>query len=149
MDKRELRATLNSLIRALKDCEFACRQSAEKLEDMKHSTNLLTIASQRAVFAGELAPIIGRFGGKTEIFGSETGGIAQTSAGLEAANDTDRAILEQAEQSENGTVIGYREALARDLPEDVRIVLERQYVHVQEWLLQLRAMRDSARRNAA
>ena len=57
----------------------------------------------------------------------------------------DEAILNECERGEDVAVKSYRKALEKDLPAEVRIVVERQYQGVQRNHDQVKALRDAAR----
>jgi uncharacterized protein (TIGR02284 family) len=57
----------------------------------------------------------------------------------------DHAILEECESSEDVAKSSYEEALKKDLPADIRTVIERQYSGVKENHDHVRDLRNSAR----
>jgi uncharacterized protein (TIGR02284 family) len=90
---------------------------------------------------------VARLGGKPETSGSASGAMHRGWIGLKAAltGNDDRAILEEAERGEDNAVKNYRDALSKDLPTDIRNIVERQYRQVQERHNEVRAIRDAAR----
>lgn len=147
IDTDEIRSTLNHLIETLKDGEQGFRDSADKLRHADYAATFRQIASERASFASELQAEVARLGGKPETSGSAAGAMHRGWIGLKAAlsGNDDLAILEEAERGEDNAVKNYREALSKDLPADIRKVIEREYQTVQERHVEVRTMRDAMR----
>jgi uncharacterized protein (TIGR02284 family) len=147
-DMNEIRSTLNDLIETNKDGEEGFRSSAEKLRDQEIHALFLNYARQRAEFAGELQAQVSRIGGEPATSGSTAGAMHRGWIGLKAAltGDNDHAILEEAERGEDGAVKSYREALSKDLPTDIRDIIERQYKEVQQTHNAVRSLRDTVLR---
>ncbi len=147
IDTDEIRSTLNHLIETLKDGEQGFRDSADKLKYSDYAATFRAIASERASFASELQAEVARLGGKPETSGSTAGAVHRGWIGLKAAlsGNDDHAILAEAERGEDGAVKAYRDALSKDLPTDIRKVVERQYQTVEQRHVEVRAMRDAAK----
>ncbi|MNW14839.1 hypothetical protein D3C71_2131820 [compost metagenome] len=62
------------------------------------------------------------------------------------AGYSDLNMLEEAERGEDKALERYRKALEEDLPADVRVVVQRQYEGAKRNHLQIRELRDAARR---
>ena len=56
--------------------------------------------------------------------------------------DSDHEILEETERGEDRSVKTYREALGRDLPQDLRSIVRTQFEQVQEAQNNIRRLRD-------
>lgn len=147
IDTDEIRSTLNHLIETLKDGEQGFRDSADKMRHVEYASIFRSIASERASFASELQAEVAGLGGKPETSGSAAGALHRGWVGLRAAlsGNDDYAILAEAENGEDSAVKAYRDALSKDLPADIRKVIERQYRTVQQRHVEVRAMRDAAR----
>jgi uncharacterized protein (TIGR02284 family) len=147
IDTDEIRSTLNNLIETLKDGEQGFRDSADKLRNSDYAASFRLIGSERSAAASELQSEVARLGGKPETSGSASGAMHRGWIGLKAAltGNDDRAILEEAERGEDNAVKNYRDALSKDLPTDIRNIVERQYQQVQERHNEVRALRDAAR----
>lgn len=150
IDTDEIRSTLNGLIETLKDGEQGFRDSADKLRNANDASAFRQIASERASFASELQAEVARLGGKPETSGSASGAMHRGWIGLKAAltGNDDHAILAEAERGEDNAVKNYRDALTKDLPTDIKGVVERQYKVVQERHNEVRALRDASRTGA-
>lgn len=150
IDTDEIRSTLNNLIETLKDGEQGFRESADKLKNTTYAATFRSIASERASAASELQSEVARLGGKPETSGSTSGALHRGWIGLKAAltGNDDHAILEEAERGEDSAVKNYRDALSKDLPTDIRSIVERQYRQVQQRHNEVRAIRDAAKTGA-
>jgi len=146
-DIDDIRSTLNGLIETLKDGEEGFRTSADKLKDTAIATEFRDFASQRARFASELQSEVSRIGGEPETSGSTSGALHRGWIGLKSAvtGNDDHAILEEAERGEDSSVKNYRDALTKDLPADIRSVIDRQYRQVLETHNTVRSWRDAAK----
>jgi len=151
IDTDEIRSTLNNLIETLKDGEQGFRESADKLRNTTYAATFRSIASERTSAASELQSEVARLGGKPETSGSASGALHRGWIGLKAAltGNDDHAILEEAERGEDNAVKNYRDALSKDVPTDIRAIIERQYRQVQQRHNEVRAMRDAAKTGTA
>ena len=140
----DIRSTLNDLIETLKDGEEGFRTSADKLQDPSLRSQFHSFASQRESFAGALQGEVLRVGGEPETTGSTVGSIHRGWIDLKAAvmGNSDHAILQEAERGEDSTVKNYREALSKDLPADIRGVIDSQYRDVLAVHNTVKALRD-------
>ena len=147
IDTDEIRSTLNNLIETLKDGEQGFREAADKLKNTAYAAACRSIASERASGASELQAEVARLGGKPQTSGSATGALHRGWTGLRAAlqRNSDHAIFEEAERSEDSAVQHFRDALSKDLPTDIRAIIERQYRQIQQRHVEVRAMRDAAK----
>lgn len=145
-DINDIRSTINNLIETLKDGEEGFRSSAEKLKNSAVRTQFLQYATERAQYAAELQSEVARIGGEPETSGSTSGAMHRGWINLKAAltGDSDHAILSEAERGEDIAVKNYRDALSKDLPSDIRAVIERQYKGLQFAHNTVRAARDAA-----
>jgi len=109
-------SVLNDLIETSKDGEKGFRKAAEDTKD----------ASLKQLFAGR-ADDCAR--GATETGGTVGGALHRGWVDVKAAmsHRTDHAILDECERGEDVAKKNYREALDKELPADVRAVVERQY----------------------
>jgi uncharacterized protein (TIGR02284 family) len=146
-DIDDVRSTLNGLIETLKDGEEGFRSAAEKLKDPAIGSEFRQFASQRGRLASELQGEVSRIGGTPETSGSASGALHRGWIGLKSAltGNDDHAILEEAERGEDAAVKNYRDALAKDLPADIRSVIDRQYRDVLTTHNSVRTWRDAAK----
>jgi uncharacterized protein (TIGR02284 family) len=140
----EIRSTLNNLIETLKDGEEGLRASAEKLKERNMRSQFGSFAQQRARFAAELQSQVSRIGGKPETSGSTAGALHRGWMDIKnaiAGND-DHGILVEAERGEDAAVKNYRDALSKDLPSDIRGVINSQYREILSAHNTIKALRD-------
>jgi uncharacterized protein (TIGR02284 family) len=140
---------LNGLIETCKDGQEGFQTAAESIEDPELGQLLHEYAQERAAFAAELQTAVRRLGGDPELKGTVGGAlhrgwmnVKSTMTGQDAA-----AIFGAAETGEDSARQSYEEALATDLPADVRTMVDRQYLAVREAHDTVRMIRD--RRRAA
>lgn len=137
-------STLNDLIETCKDGEQGFQQAADGVNraDLKSLFN--EYARQRAQFASELQMEVSRLGGNPEKSGSVSGSLHRGWMNIKAAvtGKDDHAILAEAERGEDAAVKAYQDALAKDLPSDLRSKVESQYNQVLEAHSRVRALRD-------
>ena len=148
IDMDGIRSILNDLLETNKDSEEGFHASAEKLKDAEIRGLFVNYAHQRAEFASQLQTQVSRIGGEPATSGSTAGAMHRGWLGLKAAltGDSDHAILAEAERAEDAAVKGYREALSKDLPTDIRDLIEKQYKEVQHTHNAVRSLRDSVLR---
>jgi uncharacterized protein (TIGR02284 family) len=125
---------LNGLIETLKDGEKGFRSAAEGVEDVNLQRLFLSYASQRAEFATELQSEVSRLGGDPADHGHAAGAIHRGWINIKAAvtGKDEGAIISECERGEDVAVRNYRQALEKNLPTDIRAVVERQFVQVKE-----------------
>ncbi len=146
-DIEDIGSTLNNLIETLKDGEDGFRTSAEKVKDASLSAEFRSFTAQRIRFASELQSEVTRLGGEPKTSGSASGALHRGWIDLKAAftGNDDYAILAEAERGEDAAVKNYREALATDLPIDIRTLVENQYRDIVAAHNTVRTLRDAAK----
>ena len=142
---------LNDLVETSKDGEQGFRTAAEDTKTAELRKVFLERAENCAKGSAELHQIILRLGGKPQEHGTIAGAVHRGWVNLKAAASgrTDVAILEECERGEDVAKARYRKALEKDLPDDIRSVVQRQYEGVQRNHDQVRDLRDRYRANAA
>ena len=140
----DIRSTLNDLIETLKDGEESFRTSADKLQDPSLRAQFHSFGSQRATFASALQGEVSRIGGQPETTGSTAGSLHRGWIDLKSSvvGSSDHAILEEAERGEDSSVKAYRDALSKDLPEDIRSVINSQFKDIHATHNTVKALRD-------
>ena len=126
---------LQRLMETARDAERGFRTAVSAVDDPAIRRLFAAYAEQRADFARELAEEIRRLGGTPQRRGSVAGALHRALLNLRAAvtGRDEVAVLDEAERGEDAAVRAYREALAvRELPADVRSVIARQAVRVEE-----------------
>ena len=139
-------SVLNDLIETSKDGEKGFRAAAEDTKDSELQSVFLRRAQDCATSAVDLQQLVAKYGGKPEMAGSVGGAVHRGWMNLKAAASgrTDLAILEECERGEDVAKARYRKAL-EDAPDDVRMVVQRQYDGVVRNHDQIRDLRDRYR----
>ena len=139
MDNQDTIDVLNTLIETCNDGERGFRNVAEHV----HSTDLKTLfgtrASECSQAAADLRAQVLQLGGDPETGGSASGALHRGWVSL----------LEACERGEDSAMERYRDALDQALPDNIRMLIERQYEGVKRNHAQVRSLRDQARANAS
>jgi uncharacterized protein (TIGR02284 family) len=141
-------AVLEDLIETLEDGRKGFEQAAERIADSDDpaiAIDLRRFAQQRAEFSVELREIAGRHGFEIEEKGSVAGALHRGWISLKDAvsGDDPQAVLSAAEVGEDHAVSEFEDALEKELPSDVRSVVERQAQAVRAAHDRVKALRDS------
>lgn len=150
MDNKETVSILNDLIETCKDGEQGFKACAADLQDAQLKLGFNERAGQCAAAAAELQEIVSRLGGVPEKSSSISGALHRRWVDIKAlvtGKDT-VSILKECERGEDVALARYRAALEKDLPAEVRAVVERQLQGVQRNHDQVRNLRDSAEAGA-
>jgi uncharacterized protein (TIGR02284 family) len=135
---------LNDLIETSKDGEKGFRKAAEDARDAQLKTMFLDRADDCARGARELQDAVQKLGGKPEDRGSMTGALHRGWVDVKSAvgGRSDHSILAECEKGEDVAKKRYHDALEKDLPADVRAIVERQYQGVLQNHDRVRDLRD-------
>lgn len=149
-DKDDVLDVLNNLIECCRDGEYGFRECAEQAQrqDLKTLFNLRAQDCSRG--AQELQELVRDCGGTPEDSGSMLGSVHRGWVSMKASLSTydDKAVLEEAERGEDNALARYRKALQKNLPQQVRDVVQRQCDGVQRNHDQVKMLRDQTRDNA-
>ena len=132
MDRDDVIDTLNGLIETSRDGENGFRACAESAKSATLRTFFLEKSERCREGAAQLQQIVREMGGAAETDSSFSGDMHRFWMNIKAsiAGMNDHEILAECERGEDAAKQAYREALALDLPGDVRIVVDRQYREV-------------------
>ena len=138
---------LNDLVETSKDGEKGFRTAAEDIKNAELQAMFLRRAQDCATGAADVQQLVVRLGGNPDEGGSVAGAVHRGWVNLKAAvsGRTDLAILEECERAEDVAKARYRKALEETLPEDIRVVVQRQYDGVMRNRDQIRDLRDRYR----
>lgn len=144
MDKDDIISTLNDLIETSKDGEQGFRTAAKDAKASEVQQILTACAESCATGARELQDLVRGLGGDPERSGSVSGALHRGWVEVRSAVTTrdDAAVLSECERGEDVAKRKYKEALEKDLPENVRSVVRRQSEGVLEHHDRIKAMRD-------
>ena len=136
---------LNDLVETCKDGEKGFREAAEGITDTSTRSMFLRYAQERAEYARELQSEISRLGGTPDTDGSASGALHRGWINLKSAitGHNDKAIVDEAERGEDIAVESYQKALAKDIPSDLKSIVERQYKGVQAAHNEVRNLKHS------
>ena len=143
LDRDDVISVLNDLIETSKDGVNGFRTAAESVKSAEVKAVLLSRAQLIERAAGELQAEVRRLGGDPEKRGSVTASLHRGWINLKSAvtGKDDDAIIAECERGEEVAVRSYEDALEKDLPADVRAIVERQYRGTLQNLDKVRALR--------
>ena len=139
--------TLNELIETCKDGEEGFRTCAEDIKNAELKTMFNTMARHCAEAAGELGTEVQRLGGKPERSGSLAGSAHRRWVDIKSAimGKDDAAVLAECERGEDVAKSSYESALKKDLPSNIRAIVERQFHGVMQHHDRVRALERAAK----
>ncbi len=134
LDNDEVISTLNNLVETCKDGQNGFRTAAEAIKNSELTTLFNTYSQQRARFAAELQDEVLRLGGDPEETGSTAAALHRGWMNIKSAvtGEDDGAVISECERGEDSAVEAYEEALETDLPNDVKVIVSRQFSQVKE-----------------
>ncbi|MGH8588186.1 MAG: PA2169 family four-helix-bundle protein [Gammaproteobacteria bacterium] len=129
MNTHDVISTLNGLIETCKDGEEGFRTCAESVRNGTLEGVFMELSQHCAESAKELQSEVRRLGGDPETHGSVLGALHRRWLNVKTAitGKDEVAVLAECERGEDMAVVAYKDALAQDLPSDVRKLIERQY----------------------
>ncbi|MBC8747057.1 uncharacterized protein (TIGR02284 family) [Paraburkholderia sp. WC7.3g] len=137
-------SVLNDLVETSKDGEKGFLKAAEDAHDEQLKTLFRDSAENCSRGARELQDAVQTLGGKPENHGSMTGALHRGWVDVRSAvaDRSDHAILAECEKGEDVAKKRYHDALEKDLPADVREIVERQYHGLLQTHDRVRDLRD-------
>jgi uncharacterized protein (TIGR02284 family) len=146
-DRGDVIDVLKDLVECSKDGEYGFRECAEqaKREDLK--SVFLQRADDCRRGAQELNQLLRECGHDIEEGGSALGAMHRGWVSIKSKLTTydDKAVLEECERGEDNAKARYMKALQKNLPQNVRMVVERQYQGVLRNHDQIKMLRDQFR----
>lgn len=145
MDTKDVISTLNDLIETSKDGEAGFKACAEDAQSMNLKNTFSSRAQQCGKAAAELQALVLQLGGDPEDSTSMAGDMHRRWVDIKAAvtGKDDQAVLNECERGEDVAKKSYKKALDKDLPPDVRAVVQRQYEGVLRNHDEVKALRDA------
>lgn len=127
-------STLNNLIETCKDGQNGFQTASEGVKNSELKTLFLGYSQQRAQFAGELQNEVRRLGGDPENSGSVAATLHRGWINIKSTvtGEDEGAVISECERGEDSAVRNYKDALEKNLPQNIRSVVESQYAQVQE-----------------
>lgn len=147
MNNDDLISTLNDLIETCKDGEEGFKTCAEDIKNAETKSLFSSRAQQCALAARELQDEVRARGGEPATHSSVSGSLHRRWVGIKTAimGNDEEAILDECERGEDVAVKIYKEALAKDLPKELRHIVERQFQGVLRNHAHVKTLRDEAR----
>ena len=147
MDNDDIISTLNDLIETCKDGEEGFRQCAENAKETQLKSFFSNRAQSCATAASELQQLVRANGGDPETSSGLGGALHRRWVDIKSAitGHDDKAILKECERGEDVAVASYRRALEKNLPVEIRSVVEKQYQGVLQNHDQVKSLRDQYR----
>lgn len=147
METKDTISLLNNLIETSKDGQKGFRECANDIENTELKTLFTQRSSECAAAASELQQLVRSLGGDPETSSSATGTLHRGWVNLKSVltGHSETAILNECERGEDVALKHYKEALEKDLPSNVRSILEKQRQGVQRNHDQVKALRNMAR----
>lgn len=146
-DRGDVIDLLKDLVECCKDGEYGFRECAEQAKRQDLKSTFLQRADDCRRGAQELNDLIRQSGGSPEDGGSAMGAMHRGWVSIKSKLTTydDKAVLEEAERGEDNAKSRYMKALQKDLPANVRSVVDRQYQGVMRNHDQVKMLRDQFR----
>lgn len=146
-DRGDVLDVLRDLVECCKDGEYGFRECAEQARREDLRSTFLQRADDCRRGAQELNQLIRECGGTPEDGGSAMGAMHRGWVSIKSKLTTydDKAVLEEAERGEDNAKARYTKALQKNLPQTVRMVVERQMQGVQRNHDQVKMLRDQFR----
>lgn len=146
-DRDDVVDVLKDLVECCKDGEYGFRECAEQVQRQDLKTMFLQRADDCRRGAQELNERVRQLGGTAEEGGSAMGAMHRGWVSIKSKLTTydDKAVLEEAERGEDNAKARYKKALDKNLPADIRSLVERQYQGVQRNHDQVKMLRDQTR----
>lgn len=145
MSNDDVISTLNELIETCRDGQEGFREAAEAVENSETKTFFAQASTERAQFVGELQSLVRELGGEPAESGSFAGTIHRGWIDLKAAiaGNDEHSVLVECERGEDSAKRNYTDALGKDLPANVRTVLQTQCDAVIDCHNRVKALRDA------
>ena len=144
-DNDETISTLNDLLESCRDGEYGFSASAEHTQSADLKTLLSRHAQECRTAGMELQALIRQLGGKADEGGSVTGALHRGWVSVRGtlSGHSDQAMLDECERGEDSAVASYRKALNKNLPANIRSVVDKQAQGTQKNHDEIKALRDS------
>ncbi len=141
-ETKQIISTLNKLIETCKDGQQGFREAAENVKNPQFKSLFDSYSRQRAQFVADLQAEVRRLGGDADNAGSAGGALHRGWINIKGklTGEDEGAIVAECERGEDVAVENYEEALEEALTDDVRSIVERQYMQVKEAHDRIRAL---------
>ena len=146
-NNKEVYSTVHHLIERCKDGEKGYKTAAEDVEDKDLKDLFKKYAVQRDSMITELQDYLHRIGHTDTESSSIEGTLHRAWIDLKSAlSSKDRArVLEECERGEDYAVSAYQDALKKDMPAELKAIVQQQYNDVKSAHDHIRSLRDAAK----
>jgi uncharacterized protein (TIGR02284 family) len=146
-DNKDVISVLNDLIEISKDGEKGFAACAEDVKSVQLKQVLTKHSQDCAKAASELQQEVRTLGGDPETSTSVTADLHRFWVDIKSSvtGKDEAAILNEAERGEDHAKAEYKKALEKDLPANIRTLVERQYQGVLAAHDEIKALRNAAR----
>lgn len=129
MDNDDVISVLNDLIETCEDGVKGFRAAVDAVQSPRARAVFTTRIDYIERAESDLRAVVRRLGGNPEHHGSASGAMHRGWLNLKAAvtGKDDDAIIAECERGENAAVERYEDALKKDLPPDIRQLVDQQY----------------------
>ncbi len=147
MDNKEVISVLNDLIETSKDGEEGFRTCAEDIKNAELKALFVSRSQACASAAVELQQVVRSLGGDPETSTSVSADLHRRWVDLKSiiTGKDEESILNECERGEDVAMKSYKNALSKDLPANIRSIVEKQFEGVQRNHDQVKALRNIAR----
>ncbi|QCR21781.1 PA2169 family four-helix-bundle protein [Pontibacter sp. SGAir0037] len=147
---KEVYSTVHHLIERCKDGAKGFKTASEDIEDRNLKDLFKKYAVQRDSMITELQDQLHKFGKLDNEAGTLEGTAHRAWIDLKSAltSRDKKRVLEECERGEDYALKAYREALEKDLPGELKPIIEHQYHDVKNAHDHIRSLRDAARENS-
>jgi uncharacterized protein (TIGR02284 family) len=141
-------SAVNDVISVCKDAEAGFRGAADAVNDPTLKSLFQGYSEQRAGFARDLQQAVERSGKQPDHASGVGGKLHSAWIKLKGVltGHSEHQILEETERGEDYSVSTYRDALSKELPQQILVIVDRQFAEVQQAHNRIRALRDSTKR---
>jgi uncharacterized protein (TIGR02284 family) len=128
----EFTSELNRLIQTCKDGENGFREASQEVKNPDLKNLFSRYANERGQYAVDLQQLVSGLGKAPETTGTVAAALHRRWIDLKSSMSAknDQAIIDECERGEDIALESYQDALAKDLPSDLKMVIERQYAGV-------------------
>ena len=140
----DIASTLNQLIQTCKDGEQGFQSAAAGVDDVNLQHLLESYSQQRSEFAAELQLEVERLAQDPAQSGHLAASLHRGWVNMKSVvgGRDESAIIAECERGEDAAVRTYEEALGSALPQDLRAVVERQFIKIKEAHDQIRSLEE-------
>ena len=145
MAERTERVVLNQLIETCRDGARGFRSAAEHVNEPGLKATFMEMAAQRERFAADLLPHAQRLGGSAASDGTTAAAMHRSWIDIKSKlRHDDGAIVAEAARGDGVTLQVFKDAVASLLPQDTRVLVERQYSEVSAAHMRISALNAPA-----